>query len=200
MECGARTLEEDGPHDHCLLRPPGTSNWNRIKHRIFSFITKELSRRVVHEPAHDYRVHLGDVHSDGPQHPGRRPPHVVSEWVKVSNATAVLRSTPHRFPRRGGDYSVSAQPIWREPLGIKMPDVHPTAPGLISTPARHDCVGTRLEGISARYRELASSSADSLFSPDLIRSLVVSDSGCNEPPRRLAGGARCCGLPREVPY
>ncbi len=77
--------------------PPGTSKWNRIEHRMFSFITMNWRGRPLTTPAHHHRADLGHHHHDRAHHPGRLRPQLVSEG-RQDHRQAAGRG-PARTPR-----------------------------------------------------------------------------------------------------
>jgi Rhodopirellula transposase DDE domain len=40
--------------------PPGTSKWNKIEHRLFSFITQNWARQAARQLSRDRRSHRGN--------------------------------------------------------------------------------------------------------------------------------------------
>ena len=46
--------------------PPGTSKWNKIEHRLFSFIKPELARPAAGQLSNHYRTDLGHHHQNRP--------------------------------------------------------------------------------------------------------------------------------------
>jgi len=45
--------------------PPGTSKWNKVEHRLFSFISTELARQATRQLSRDRRVDLSHDHQTG---------------------------------------------------------------------------------------------------------------------------------------
>ena len=79
----AKLAEETGLEITVCHYPPGTSKWNRIEHRMFSFITMNWRGRPS-PPAHHHRVDLGHHHQDRTHHPGRLRPELVSDRASRS--------------------------------------------------------------------------------------------------------------------
>lgn len=90
--------------------PPGTSKWNRIEHRMFSFITMNwrgrplTSLRTIIE-----LISATTITTDRPHQPPSRP-RVVRQGVRITNTElAAVPLHPHHFH---GEwiYTINAQP------------------------------------------------------------------------------------------
>ena len=81
--------------------PPGTSKWNKIEHRLFSFITMNWRGRPAHLlPSHG-PTHRQHHHQEGPQGQRRpRPGPLPDRRQDQQQATRRRPPHPSRIPRR----------------------------------------------------------------------------------------------------
>ena len=93
----AKLAEESGLEITVCHYPPGTSKWNRIEHRMFSFITMNWRGRPLTtlRTIIELIVHY---HQDRTQHPGRLRPNWYPTGVKITNKQlAAVPLEPHEF-------------------------------------------------------------------------------------------------------
>ena len=97
----ARLATETGLHITVCHYPPGTSKWNRIEHRMFSFITMNWRGRPLTTPAHHHRAHLRHRHHHRAHHPSRLRPELVPHRRQDHRRRTRRRTPPPpRLPRR----------------------------------------------------------------------------------------------------
>lgn len=80
--------------------PPGTSKWNRIEHKMFSFISMNWRAATCLLPNH-HRAHLGDDRRKRAHHQSRgRSQHLQDRHQDQYAELAAVPLTRHQFPRR----------------------------------------------------------------------------------------------------
>ena len=98
----AKLAAETGLEITVCHYPPGTSKWNRIEHRMFSYITMNWrGRPLTHLPPHHHRTGRRDHHRNRAHHQSRTRHRVVSEGRQDQRHRHRL-PTPHptRLARR----------------------------------------------------------------------------------------------------
>ena len=90
--------------------PPGTSKWNKIEHRMFSFITMNWRGRAPHHPPHHHRADLGHRDHHRAHHPGRLRPRTGIRRASRSptRELAAVPLVPHEFHGEW-NYTINAQ-------------------------------------------------------------------------------------------
>jgi hypothetical protein len=105
----ARLAEETGLTITVCHYPPGTSKWNKIEHRMFSFITMNWRGRPLTCLRTSRRAHRRHRHRHRAQHPvGVRPQLVRRRRQDHDHELAALPSAPHDF-HGTWNYTIDAQ-------------------------------------------------------------------------------------------
>ena len=82
--------------------PPGTSKWNKIEHRLFSFISHQLEGSVAHRHPHHRRAHRRHQDQDRSHRPVRLRPRT---GIRPASRSATVTTPPSRYAPTTGTAS-----------------------------------------------------------------------------------------------